>query len=71
MSGNKYHVVSYFSRHYLVGALGCSSFFFNDFDSKYVVSPRTTHLSSQSVDSFIYGNNFVSFQSRYYSSMSH
>ena len=35
------------------------------------VSPRTTRLTSQKVGCLIYNENFVSYQSIYYSSMSH
>ena len=55
---------------YSDNAYGDSSFGVGDGDNQGVVSPRRTHLTSQKVGFCIDGNDFVSYESRYYSYMS-
>ena len=64
-------MASYFSRDYSVGAFICSSFSTGDSYGKGDVCSSTTHISSQKVDCWIDGGDFLSSQNRYYTSMIH
>ena len=54
-----------------MSALCGSSFDVSVGDGKGGVGPRTNHLTSQKVDCWTHGGNFVGSQSREYSYMSH
>ena len=59
------------SRYYPVGGSDGSLFGVVDSDGKVGVGPRTTHINFQKISFLIYGVDFVSYQSSYYSSKIH
>ena len=63
-------MASSLSRYYSAGSSSVCSFGVVDGDGKSGVDPSNIHLYSPKVDCWIYGGDFVSSKSIYYSSMS-